>query len=94
MKKKILALVLVLVLSVAMMVPVFAESVAPAEACSWVSIDGPFYSYGGIDASGHIKYVTYYQFCATHRDYAYNVLYSQWEPHGTYCSACGYGAAK
>ena len=93
MKKKIVALLLVLVLSMTMMVPVFAATAAPP-ACShrWIVQDSVVITgYSTISGTDHYVHWAQYKWCplcnATELYDTGSYIEGHWPP----CSKCGCG---
>ncbi len=92
MKKKVLALCLVLALTLAMMVPVFAASNAVDHTHMWIQageskLTQPFGS-----VTHHYVYTYYYRQCT---DCGQHELYNTTRvevPHTVPCAACGMGS--
>lgn len=92
MKKKIVALLLVLVLSVAMMVPVFAAAVEP-RACShnWIILDRVITGYSTINGTLHYVNWTQDRICSLCANREFYISGKYQESHWPPCSKCGCG---
>lgn len=94
--KKIVAVILILVLTVAMMMPVFAASVDPrACAHNWQEFGSRVWSYRSGTRDGHIVDYTYNRVCSKCAAVEYGVAGpSSWSSHSIPCGYCGYGVTR
>ncbi len=92
MKKRIVALLLVLVLSMAMVVPAFAAAVEP-RACShnWIFVREIISGYQTINGTSHYVYYNNYGICSLCAKEGVYSSGSRIEGHWPPCSLCGCG---